>query len=495
MDNPEKPFTVLEWCAGYGGIGMGLKRVIRNMRTIAYSEIELFCCEVLASRMEAGQIDAAPIWTNIKSFPCERFRGMVDLLVAGYPCQPFSSAGKRKGEEDPRHLWPFIERAISDVRPNWVFCENVAGHLTLGFKDVCHDLDELGYEVAAGLFTAREVGLPHKRQRLFILAHDKSAGARLDERRLRRQPDEADGPNEIIRSMADPDRDESSEGRRPDAEVPGLSSDQGEELGPALSGGDGAGFGVGQADSGGGRLEEQCESEPVSKVEQGEAEGFESQCQGSDLAPAGPGSEQYWWEPARVLAHSNRSGGGSKSGNSLHEGRGTGEDRSKSLPQNPQRGDGSTKSNAESTCGDGSQLGNAPSERPRGGSEDGAGEQSEVPRQGLGDAGAGVGLADPEHAQRGRDGRMPNGNEWGSCSPANAEGSIQGQCPETVTPLGGGADGSTDRLDGPDLLAAYHALGSRVHSRVDELRALGNGVIPAVSAKAFITLYDELTKQ
>ena len=123
MDNTEKPFTVLEWCAGYGGIGMGLKRVIRNLRTIAYSEIELFGCEILASRMEAGQIDAAPIWTNLKTFPCERFRGMVDLLVAGYPCQPFSSAGKRKGEEDPRHLWPFIERAISDVRPNWVFCE------------------------------------------------------------------------------------------------------------------------------------------------------------------------------------------------------------------------------------------------------------------------------------------------------------------------------------------------------------------------------------
>ena len=149
MDNPEKPFTVLEWCAGYGGIGMGLKRVIRNMRTIAYSEIELFCCEVLASRMEAGQIDAAPIWTNLKTFPCERFRGMVDLLVAGYPCQPFSAAGKRQGEEDPRHLWPHIQRSIRVLRPNWVFCENVSGHLTLGFKDVCHDLDELGYEVTA----------------------------------------------------------------------------------------------------------------------------------------------------------------------------------------------------------------------------------------------------------------------------------------------------------------------------------------------------------
>jgi DNA (cytosine-5)-methyltransferase 1 len=487
VDNPEKPFTVLEWCAGYGGIGMGLKRVIRNMRTVAYSEIELFCCEVLASRMEAGQIDAAPIWTNIKSFPCERFRGMVDLLVAGYPCQPFSSAGKRKGEEDPRHLWPFIERAISDVRPNWVFCENVAGHLTLGFKDVCHDLDELGYEVAAGLFTAREVGLPHKRQRLFILArdklgdssksglerakagigrggeqqvadhggdfrerpqstdegdlaHDKSAGAGLDERRLRRQPDEADGPLVGVGQA-----DSASERRER-----GSRSEQGGPSSPASGRGDGAGI---------------------------------------DLAPAGPGSDQYWWEPARVLGNSEHDGSSGAGNIGIIQGK-----------------SGGKAAKIEQSEGTG--LGNAPSERPRGGSEDGAGEQSEVPRQGLGDAGAGVGLADPTSKRAGEpeqgiqisdeclQGTEESSADAGGCMQTElgeaGAGKTDGH--EAITPLGGSPHGSTDRLDGPDLLAAYHALGSSVHSRVDELRALGNGVIPAVSAKAFLTLYDELTE-
>lgn len=116
-------------------------------------------------------LDVAPIWTDVKTFPCEEFRGKVDILVAGYPCQPFSLAGKRKGQDDPRHLWPFIQRAVAVIQPHYCFFENVAGHLTLGFKDVCHDLGELGYEIAAGLFTAAEVGAPHERKRLYILAH------------------------------------------------------------------------------------------------------------------------------------------------------------------------------------------------------------------------------------------------------------------------------------------------------------------------------------
>ena len=134
MDSSEKPFSVLEWCAGYGGIGMGLKRVIGNMRVCAYAEIELYSCEILAARIQGGQIDPAPIWTDLKTFPCEQFKGMVDCLVAGYPCQPFSAAGNRQGAKDEkgRHLWPYIQRAIAVIRPRFIFCENVAGHLTLG---------------------------------------------------------------------------------------------------------------------------------------------------------------------------------------------------------------------------------------------------------------------------------------------------------------------------------------------------------------------------
>lgn len=80
------------------------------------------------------------------------------------------------GESDPRHLWPFIQRSIAVIRPRFCFFENVRGHLTLGFKNVCHDLGELGYEVVAGLFTAAECGAEHERERLYILAYSNNQG-------------------------------------------------------------------------------------------------------------------------------------------------------------------------------------------------------------------------------------------------------------------------------------------------------------------------------
>src|SRR6185312_4403788 len=92
------------------------------------------------------------------------------LLMGGYPCQPFSTAGKRGGADDPRHLWPFIEFGIAAARPFSCFFENVSGHLPLGFEQVLHSLRSMGYAVEAGIFTAEEVGAPHKRARLFILA-------------------------------------------------------------------------------------------------------------------------------------------------------------------------------------------------------------------------------------------------------------------------------------------------------------------------------------
>lgn len=163
--------SCLEWCAGYGGISLGLKRAIPSLRTIAFGEIEAFACANLVSKMEAGLLDAAPIWTDIKTFPCESFRDCVDIFVAGYPCQPFSAAGKRLGAEDQRHLWPHIARAISIIRPRLCFFENVEGHISLGLSTVISDLEELGYKVSWGIFSASEVGAPHQRKRVFILAH------------------------------------------------------------------------------------------------------------------------------------------------------------------------------------------------------------------------------------------------------------------------------------------------------------------------------------
>ena len=170
MDNT-KEFTCIELCAGYGGIGLGLKRAIPSLRTIAFSEIEAFACANLVAKMEAGYLDAAPIWSDLKTFPTECFRDRVDVLVGGYPCQPFSSAGKRLGSEDPRHLWPYIKTIVQDIRPKFCFFENVEGHISMGLSLVISDLEALGYKTAWGIFSAAEVGAPHQRNRVYILAY------------------------------------------------------------------------------------------------------------------------------------------------------------------------------------------------------------------------------------------------------------------------------------------------------------------------------------
>ena len=162
--------THISLCSGYGGIDLGLRRAIPNLRTVAYAEIEAFACENLLARMEGGQLDAAPIWSDLKSFPWKEFSGLVDILSGGYPCQPFSAAGKRLGTEDPRHLWPYIADGIRVLRPRICFFENVEGHISLGLREVIGELEELGYQTTWGIFSASECGAPHQRKRVFILA-------------------------------------------------------------------------------------------------------------------------------------------------------------------------------------------------------------------------------------------------------------------------------------------------------------------------------------
>ena len=168
--------THISLCAGYGGIDLGLKRAIPNLRTVAFSEIEAFACANLVSKMEAGLLDPAPVWTNLKTFPWESFRGKVDILSGGYPCQPFSAAGKRLGKDDPRHLWPWIADGIRLCQPRVCFFENVEGHISLGLREVIGELEEIGYRATWGIFSAAEVGAPHQRKRVFILAHREGAG-------------------------------------------------------------------------------------------------------------------------------------------------------------------------------------------------------------------------------------------------------------------------------------------------------------------------------
>ena len=192
----------LSLCSGAGGIDLGLAIALPGYRVVGHVERETFAAAIIVARMEDASLDRAPVWDDVASFDGKPWRGTVDILSAGYPCQPFSVAGKRRGADDPRHLWPHVARIISEIEPPFVFLENVAHHLRLGFPEVAKGLVGMGYRLAAGLFTAVEVGAPHKRERLFILAI-REGDELADPTRLLWRPAEWREPDGIAAALAD----------------------------------------------------------------------------------------------------------------------------------------------------------------------------------------------------------------------------------------------------------------------------------------------------
>lgn len=170
VDNPFQSPVVLSFCPGILGIERGLARAGCKVRVAAYVEIEAFIIANLLAGMESGVLDPTPIWTDVKTFDAKPFHRKIHGIVGGYPCQPFSQNGKRKGKDDPRHLWPFIKDHIRTIQPIWCFFENVRGHLTLGYHQVRQELEQLDFTVKEGIYSAAECGASIKRERLFILA-------------------------------------------------------------------------------------------------------------------------------------------------------------------------------------------------------------------------------------------------------------------------------------------------------------------------------------
>lgn len=179
-NNHRAPVNVLSLCAGIGGLDEGIRLAIPGARTVGYVERDAFAQAVLMARMEEETLEPAPIFSDLRGFDGRGWRGCVDIVAAGYPCQPFSVAGSRAGEEDPRHLWPEILRVVREVGARYLVCENVRGHLSLGFDRVLADLAEAGFDVEWTVVRASDAGAPHRRERLFFVAY---AGRERDERR------------------------------------------------------------------------------------------------------------------------------------------------------------------------------------------------------------------------------------------------------------------------------------------------------------------------
>ena len=154
----------LDLCAGIGGFSLGLEWA--GMTCAGQVEIDPFCTHVLEKHWPH-----VPRWKDLKNERDHDEYPAVDLVCGGYPCQPFSHAGKRRGEKDDRHLWPYVFRIVQRLRPAWCLFENVAGHVTLGLDTVLSDLEAGGYACRAVVVPACGVSAWHQRDRVWIVAH------------------------------------------------------------------------------------------------------------------------------------------------------------------------------------------------------------------------------------------------------------------------------------------------------------------------------------
>src|SRR3990167_2600980 len=185
----------LDLFSGIGGFALGLQRT-GGLETVGFCEIDKFCQKVLRKHWpdvpiydDIRQLFVANAESNQSNW--ERSGGLspksaqrseeqkIDIITGGYPCQPFSVAGKRRGHEDERHLWPEMFRVIQTVRPRWVIAENVAGHIQLGLDTVLSQMEDEGYTCWPFVIPACAVGAPHRRDRVWVVANAKSTEQQL----------------------------------------------------------------------------------------------------------------------------------------------------------------------------------------------------------------------------------------------------------------------------------------------------------------------------
>ena len=173
------PERILSLFAGIGGLDLSVKLAFPRSRTVAYVEREAYCQKILMDRMQDKTLDDGPIWSDITTFDGKQWRGKVDTLIGGFPCQDVSVAGKKAGihEGSRSGLYYHYVRLIHEIRPRFVFVENVSGLLdNRAMGIVLGELSEMGFNAEWGVFSASGVGSSHQRQRVFVLAHNNNAG-------------------------------------------------------------------------------------------------------------------------------------------------------------------------------------------------------------------------------------------------------------------------------------------------------------------------------
>ena len=164
----------LDLFSGIGGFSLGLEAT-GGFETKAFCDIEEYPRQVLQKHWPHVKQ-----YKDIKELNYEKLKAdgidSIDIITGGYPCQPFSVAGRKKGEEDPRHLWPEYFRLVKELKPTWVIGENVSGHIKLGLDTVIKDLESEDYSVRPFSISASSIGANHQRERIWILAYSERNG-------------------------------------------------------------------------------------------------------------------------------------------------------------------------------------------------------------------------------------------------------------------------------------------------------------------------------
>ena len=193
----------------FSGAGGGvLASRLLGFNTIGYVEYEEYCQKIIEQRITDGLLDAAPIFGDIRTFISEgyadSYKGMVDVLTGGFPCQPFSVAGKKAGADDPRNMWPQTVECLRRVRPRYGFFENVPGLLNSGyFPTILREISESGYAVRWCTLGADDVGAPHRRKRLWILAYSEGVRGIRELRELSKKNESQRKPEECRKKEAE----------------------------------------------------------------------------------------------------------------------------------------------------------------------------------------------------------------------------------------------------------------------------------------------------
>jgi len=159
----------LDLFSGIGGFSLGLESA-GLVETVAFCDYDQYCQKVLKKNFPG-----VPVYGDVKELNHDKLKtdgiDQIDIITGGYPCQPFSVAGRKKGEEDPRHVWPEMFRLIQELRPTWVIGENVGGHIKLGLDSVLENLESEGYSARTFSISASSIGANHKRERVWIIAN------------------------------------------------------------------------------------------------------------------------------------------------------------------------------------------------------------------------------------------------------------------------------------------------------------------------------------